>query len=251
VGNHKPATVFQSTDAHSGSSACEIRTAHIVNKVPGIFIPDYAGSVFTGNQVGTQSTYGFPYSNKPALLSFWYKYNARGGDSATILITTTRWNTGTSSRDTIAVGYGFIKDSVGVYTKNETYLMTLDSINNPDTALVLISAAGIFTTHDGTSLLIDDITFEGGNVGVSELTNQLLFNVYPNPATKAGVNISLTESLEDIAVRVTDINGKLVYQQTLGEASSLMVPTESFISGFYFIHISSSKGYGVRKFIIE
>jgi hypothetical protein len=109
------------------------------------------------------------------MLSFWFKYNARNSDSATILVATTKWNAASSQRDTIAFGYSIIKDSVGIYTKNETILHVYDSINSPDSAAIIISAATLFAKNEGAKLLLDDMTFEGGNVGVKNQDAALSF----------------------------------------------------------------------------
>lgn len=246
-----PPSVFKSTDAHSGTSACEIITAKITTKIPGIFIPDYAGSIFTGAQVGVNSKHGFPYTNKPTKLGFWYKYNARNADTATILVMTTRWNTTTSQRDTISFGYDMLKDSVGIYTKHETMLWIYDSINSPDSAVVIISAAGIYTTHDSAKLLLDDMAFEGGNVGLSESKTAYTFGTYPNPASASGFHLVLDPMTTDALITIYDLNGKIVHKQSQEKTTDLFIETRHLSSGFYFIQVSSPSGNGIQKLIVE
>jgi hypothetical protein len=246
-----PKSVFQSSDAHSGLSACEVEVVKITTKFPGVFIPDYTGSLFTGNQVGLSYNYGFPYTGKPTKLGFWYKYNARNGDTATVVVATTRWNSSTSQRDTIAVGYGLMKDSVGVYTKNEIMLYVFDSINSPDSAVIIISASTIFATHEGAKLILDDLAFEGGNVGLNTVASNYAFEVYPNPASKGGVNIVLDNVTKDATIVITDVNGKIVFKEIQQYASRMHLSTENLSSGFYFIRVNSSQGSALKKLIIE
>lgn len=246
-----PQSVFKSTDAHSGSFACEVNTVNIINKPPGVFVPDYTGSVFTGKQVFVTSYFGFPYSNKPALLRFWYKYNARHNDTASVLAYTTKWNTTLQKRDTLSIAIGMLKDSVGVYTKGEVMFFMMDSVNTPDSAVVLFASSMITANASGAKLLLDDLEFAGGNVGVEE-QNALRFKLYPNPATNGFVRVELQQPVSSAEITVFDVQGrKVLAQPTAVLNGNITFPTVSFEPGLYLLSVQTVHGSGISRLIIE
>lgn len=246
-----PQSVFQSSDAHSGTSACEIRTINVVNKIPGVGIPDFTGSVFTGKQVFTTSYFGFPYSQKPSMLRFWYKYNARSNDTASILAYTTRWDAALNKRDTLAIAMSKITDSVGVYTKREVYFYVMDSIHTPDSAVVLFASSSVLANKVGAVLLLDDVEFAGGNVGISEST-QLAFSIFPNPVIDGNVQLIFQQSEALVTVNVFDVQGRKVFEQQ-GKAltGKLSVSTSMLPSGIYMVSVHTAEGFGVKRLIID
>lgn len=246
-----PQSVFKSTDAHSGSFACEVNTVNITNKPPGVFVPDYTGSIFTGKQVFVTSYFGFPYTNKPGLLRYWYKYNARNNDTASVLAYTTKWNSALQKRDTLSIAMGIIKDSVGVYTKGEVMFFIMDSVNTPDSAVVLFASSMITATASGAKLLLDDIEFAGGNVGVDE-KEALRFNLYPNPSTDGLIRVQLQQPASLAEITVFDLQGrKILMQQTGALNGHITVPSVSLKPGLYLLTVETEQGHSATRLIIE
>lgn len=246
-----PQSVFKSSDAHTGSFACEINTIHVTNKIPGVSIPDYTGSVFTGKQVGFTPVFGFPFSSKPSTLSFWYKYNGRNGDSASILVYTSRWNSTTGKRDTLVLGAGFIKDSVGVYTRMDLPLITLDSARMPDTAVVLFASSTLSAMAAGAKLIIDDVAFAGGNVGLTDESGRIDVSVFPNPATKGSTTVVFSQPENNVSVKVYDLHGKLLTETLFNNTFAVLLDTGHLAKGLYFIHIKSDRGLATERLLVE
>jgi Secretion system C-terminal sorting domain/Putative carbohydrate metabolism domain len=246
-----PQSVFKSTDVHSGSFACEVNTVAITNKPPGVFVPDYTGSIFTGTQVFVTSTFGFPYTKKPGKLNFWYKFNARNGDTASILAYTTKWNTTLQKRDTLSLAISMLKDSVGVYTKCEVVFFVMDSVTTPDTAVVLFASSMITSTQAGAKLLLDDIEFTGGNVGIAE-AQPLTFTVFPNPVSDGTVQLLFQESSTAVNLSILDVQGKRVHAFR-GETvnGELSISTSTLIPGLYMLSVQTEKGSAVKRLVIE
>lgn len=246
-----PQSVFKSTDVHSGSFACEVNTVAITNKPPGVFVPDYTGSIFTGTQVFVTSTFGFPYTKKPGKLNFWYKYNARNGDTASILAYTTKWNPALQKRDTLSLAISMLKDSVGVYTKGEVVFFVMDSVTTPDTAVVLFASSMITSTHAGAKLLLDDIEFTGGNVGMAEAL-PLTFTVFPNPVSDGSVQLLFQESNTAVSVSILDLQGKKVLEFK-GETvnGKLSFATTAMLPGLYMLGVQTEKGSAIKRLVIE
>jgi len=88
---------------------------------------------------------------------------------------------------------------------------------------------------------VDDLSLEG----------QSLPLVFPNPATGMGINISFNFR-KQTQVRIMDISGKAVFQQTLEPVNN---PTLSFNqkleTGFYTIVFTDGNGTGTVKFVVK
>jgi hypothetical protein len=76
-------------------------------------------------------------------------------------------------------------------------------------------------------------------------------DLYPNPASSyIFVNYEM-EADENAMIRVRDVLGELVTQQTLGsEMGNLRIDTETWSAGNYILEIFGSKQMAVRKFIV-
>jgi hypothetical protein len=243
-----PQTLYKSSDAHTGSFACEVNTLKIKVKPNGFFVPDYSGSLFVGNQTQTESVPGFPFSEKPTQFRFWYKTNGRNNDSANVLVALSKWNTTTKQRDTLSYGYAYLLDSVGIYTEKIMYLDIKDSTRTPDTAVIYISAATIYATKEGSRLLIDDLKFAGGTLSVNSLEDPSQLALYPNPSAKGVISLQLSNRKEIEAIRVLNLQGmeirKLYHPHP--ENIDLQLP-----SGIYFIEVSANERQMVKKLIVQ
>lgn len=246
-----PQSVFKSTDAHSGSFACEVNTVNISSKPPGVFIPDFTGSIFTGKQVFVTSYFGFPCTQKPGILRFWYKYNARNHDTASILAYTTKWNATLQKRDTLSIAVGMLKDSVGVYTKGELMFYVMDSVSTPDSAVVLFASSMTTSTAAGAQLILDDVEFAGGNVGLSE-QQPLAFLVFPNPSSNGMVQLLFQQPNAMVSVSVFDVQGRrIIEQQGNGLTGKFSFSASTLLPGLYMLAVQTEQGTAVKRLVIE
>ncbi|HAP68433.1 MAG TPA: hypothetical protein DCR04_01685 [Flavobacteriales bacterium] len=90
------------------------------------------------------------------------------------------------------------------------------------------------------------------NVGIEEWKGNPV-SIYPNPLTD-GANLMLTGLEGDVTIAVLDINGRLVWDKQLKNASS-QVSFEDFrnglSAGLYTIQIQSEKGSLVKKLVVK
>lgn len=242
-------TIFQSTEAHSGEFACEIITANMINR-PTPEVPVNAGNIFCGRQIQYDSYMRFPYTAKPKRFEAWYIYNARNGDSANIVLGTSRWNTTLNRRDTLSFAKVFITDSVGVYTKLVVDLNILDSLNSPDSAMVIISAAGGTTPYTGARLIIDDVAYLGGTVGVKTLEKQNFPHLYPNPSSLGAVYLDIPAQLEGTTFTLYSLNGKFLFQNLLEPNKTNELNLSQLVPGVYLYQLENQQGKVDRKLII-
>ncbi len=244
-----PQSIYQSSNSHSGSSACEMHAVHITSKPPGIFIPDYTGSIFLGVQVGFNSIRGIPYTSRPAQLEFWNTYLGSVGDTASGLVALTKWNTTSGNRDTIATGYFLRSTFDSVFTKS-SMVLTYSSNENPDTAIIMFASVTVSSTQAGAVFTIDDLVFTGGNVGVKENIGLNEFTFYPNPA-KNNIVLDFNE-LDNINwITLIDMHGKTCYRNDNIMGTKLTIDVESLSRGLYFIQVSDGNSIGIKKLIIE
>ncbi len=245
-----PQSVYKSTDAHSGSFACEINTIHVTNKPQGAGIPDYTGSIFLGKLVNFNPIMGASNKYRPDKLVFWHKYIPKGTDSAVALFTLTRWNTTTNKTDTVGLGIAIITDSTSTYKKTEINVNYFDS-KVPDTILVLFVSSTITANKAGSKLIIDDVDITGGNTGiiVKEITE---LEIYPNPA-KHLINLNLTNTNIDknVMITITDMHGKNIYIKEHIGGSLSTIQTSTYTPGVYIINIIGDEKVLAKKIIIE
>lgn len=242
-------TIFQSTEAHSGGFACEIITANMINR-PTPEVPVNAGNIFCGRQIQYDSYMRFPYTAKPKRFEAWYMYNARNGDSANFVVGTTKWNSTLNRRDTLSFAKVFITDSVGVYTQLVINLTIRDSISTPDSAMVVVSAAGGTTPNTGARLLLDDVAYLGGTVGVETFEKQKFPYAYPNPTALGAVYIDIPSQLEETTFTLYSLNGKLLLQHLLEPNKTNELNLPQLTPGVYLYQLENKQGKVARKLIV-
>lgn len=240
-----PQSVFQSSKAHSGTSALQMKAVHITNKPPGVFVPDYAGSIFLGKQSGLNSIRGMQYTSRPSQLEFWSTYTGNAGDSASALVALTHWNTTTGNRDTIAIGYYFRYNFDTTYTKSLVLLNYMNAAN-PDTAILLFSAVTVTSQQAGAIFTIDDLAFTGGNVGLPSTLAESGFTLFPNPVGNQ-LEINFRAGNNPSTVSVYDVQGRELISLRRDNNAQIKINTEYLIPGVYYLKAGDS----VKKFSKE
>ena len=91
------------------------------------------------------------------------------------------------------------------------------------------------------------------NTGISQFDN-VEVNLYPNPATSY-VNVEVaSDEAQQFNAKVVDMMGKTVYENQFnhnGGSEMYQIPVNSFAKGVYFLHLNSTNGSHVQKFIVE
>lgn len=68
--------------------------------------------------------------------------------------------------------------------------------------------------------------------------------IFPNPVENLlNINITSSNIIDDLMIYLTDINGKIIYQQIFkhNPSDSYFIPTQNLSKGIYILHINSSK----------
>ncbi len=106
----------------------------------------------------------------------------------------------------------------------------------------------------GQELYVGDAgvaTFTTTNASELKLTTAA-FNatLYPNP-THSKAALQITNNIKDIAVTITDMSGKIIWQGSYDDQSKINLPTEKFAAGIYIVTIKSENGNKTIKLVKE
>ena len=176
---------------------------------------------------------GYSFNNSPASLKFYYKYTPSGFDSAFATVILTKWNG--SKRDTVGGGILGIGGTTTTYQQGTVAIVYAPLASDPDTAIVVFSSSRRKGAQIGSKFLVDDVTFEGGNVGIPKVPYLAVgVSAYPNPAVES-FTIS-TENRDAYQVSIYDITGKLVSTRVM-EAKKAVFSTLNLTNGVYFYRI--------------
>jgi hypothetical protein len=252
ISSANPTSVFKETTAgnfNGGLAGIKVVTVRLTtNPLATSGLNDTVGFCFTGGAAIIPSAKlirGVPYTGRPASLDFWHKYTPTGVDNGMIAAFLTKWNTGTNSRDTVAVGYYPITGTVSTLTHMTVPMMYSAAYNangNPDTALVVVasswgSQAALYPVRPqlGSILWADDVDLIGTYVGIKENTKSTDIRVFPNPASSV---INITTNSEDAnRIEMYDVTGKKVFAGNI-EDKKIKIFTDNLSDGLYIYTIS-------------
>jgi hypothetical protein len=161
-----PVTAEPTTDAHSGTYALKLET-----KIWGdeLLIPGVMGSGYfdTKAKMGENLILGRDFSGSlPAKLIGYYKFTPVENDSAAIYAGFYKYNSQTGNRDTIATAERMLKKEVAEYRYFEATVKLkspeMDGVQADTIEIVLVSssAGADFKGSAGTTLYVDDLSFD-------------------------------------------------------------------------------------------
>ncbi|MES2543396.1 MAG: T9SS type A sorting domain-containing protein [Bacteroidota bacterium] len=97
------------------------------------------------------------------------------------------------------------------------------------------------------ALIIDAFTVSEALLGTKDFISSK-FSVSPNPANNV-IKVSNSENINVTAIAVTDLNGRVVKQQSYTDASNIQINVSDLSTGMYLMKITSDKGTAVKKII--
>ena len=179
-------------------------------------------------------------ANQTATVTFWVRnylgtgatgsgsYNVTVGNAQTVAAQTTTIGTETSIANTtfVAKTYTFTPTTSGVY-----YFSILN--NSPMNAL--------------TQALIVDTFSVTQPLSNSEFLDTK-FSLTPNPA-KDFINVTNSEAIFVNSISITDLNGRVVKQNSYSNVSDVQINISDLSSGVYMMNISSDRGSVTKKII--
>lgn len=140
-----------------------------------------------------------------------------------------------------------------LYSQNLMFLLDLEEGLTPGVSHVRYE---IFNVSDANDVFAFTINYNDF-VSVKENTQSFssLSGVYPNPAlSKAFINITSTEFVNDATVTITNSLGSIVSSKKIDISAGkniVALESENLTSGIYFATISANKTRVIKKFTVN
>jgi hypothetical protein len=234
--------IFQSANAHSGTSAVRLETW------------TYQGFWFGGTIACPSVGNFFPVNaGQPAAFTGWYISNFAGGDKLTINTALQQGGT------TVAGGTTDITNNTSVYQQFSFPFIYSPSNAIPDSGAIAMTeytsgnqATGL---HSGTYVILDDLAFGSPNSVKEYSPNGSLEKIYPNPSNETSwIEYSLAET-NPVNISVYDVNGNLVSMLIDQEQSAgryrIAVESSKMTAGIYLVKMQCGNEISTMRFTVS
>lgn len=106
------------------------------------------------------------------------------------------------------------------------------------------------TEDNGNCLYLDNIHLDGKplSVGEEELAKTQIF---PNPVNGIDAQLIIEDLNETAQIRLYDVAGKLIHQQTFNNQGVVTLPTAQLNAGVYLINIVTENGTQVERIVVQ
>lgn len=211
--------------------------------------------------VTLQPKSGFAFTQRPSALSGRWQHMIYGSSQGSIKVLTTKWNTSTNSRDTIAHAEQTLAGMAMSWANFSMNLMYMDSLHYPDSCMIVLQASGASPTNLDY-LWADNLALTGTvavtntmTVGIKEIQNSgSNLVLFPNPAHES-IQVALTLShVQQVTIEMYDATGKLSYSRKkealLGEMKE-RIDVRDLSKGTYIIKVSGKEVSETKKIVIE
>ena len=196
--------------------------------------PTIQGWISAGSSSGNS---GFPYTQRPGMLTGQWQYGIQPNDTAQVQVTLSKWNSGTNSTESVAIGTLEATGSLGTW---QVFAVPFNYISSetPDTAYIqIVSSIDFSAPIAGSFVKVDDLAFVG-MVGIGEFTGSNALSVFPNPGT---IDLTLNLSPGPHTITLFEAMGRIVLQQRTADARPV-INTEALPAGLYRISVSNEQG---------
>ncbi len=241
-------TVTKATPGSPGASYMKITSKTIGTAVVG-------GIAVSGvlDSMTMQPKSGFAFNQRPANFTGKWQHMIYGSSQGSVLVTLTRWDSGTNARVAVASG-SVTLSGMAMSWANFTIPLTYADGNNPDSCIIVLKASGSAPTNNDY-LWVDNLAFTGTVTGLKTLESVLSnVNVFPNPSADI-INITLkVKSEQKVSLELVDLTGKVLLSKDLGLVqgeSKQTLNINGISKGIYFVKVVSDKGTETKKIIID
>jgi hypothetical protein len=198
-------------------------------------LPGFAVLISSNNNVG------IPMLSRPSALtgSFIFEQGLLNIDTACVLVTITKWNPISKSRETVGEGKFLVSSNVSLFSPFNIDIRYANS-SMPDSAQIYIQSSISKVKCVNTSLTVDKLAFIGSSVnGINNSMFNETISTYPNP-TRDDINIKNIPQ-EASVIEILDFKGTEL--RSVEVTSDLMnISTENFQSGIYFYLLLNENG---------
>lgn len=248
--------IYQSTDAHAGQYAAEIKSKFLGDSV-GVMTGALSNAEFQlditaimgGAGIDESLAYagGEPVTEQVDSVSAWVKVESNNSDDAAILAQAVKTYQGSNGDSTVVVGQGFvtIPNTVTAYTEVMIPLTYSDPNIVPDHLVVVFTSSNITAAsiHEDNSLKVDDVSYSLKNAtGIRHpLLSENVMLVYPVPASNlVYFNLGATEDPNLYHLQISDLRGRVISEKQLATAVNAENVSQ-WARGTYFYSLSNIK----------
>lgn len=136
-------------------------------------------------------------------------------------------------------------------TTGNTYTASIPGLNDSnDVAYYIYAENDNSKTESHPRIGVADphlFSYSGGNIGVNELADNAILNIFPNPSNGL---ITLNTTLDSGIVTIYNTNGQEVYSGRFNE-SNPTINVVAFTSGIYIVKVESAGSMFTRKLVVE
>lgn len=145
--------------------------------------------------------------------------------------------------------------------------MSNDTWTTPSAATIPDTKAGLIAIHIDPSDLVGgvglyryyvgksassyddsvDVQITTAMAGIKEVKNTS-FTIYPNPADNV-LSLNLPQNAQDGYVKITDVLGKVVFEQKINASKS--ISTETFKNGVYIVSFNANGQNYNKRFVVK
>ncbi len=229
-----PWSVTQSTDAHSGSYAIQLKNiATSLNQTATLMTSSLSEEGGMINKI--------PVSSRFTRLEGYYKYSTQETDTFNVMVLMMKGED--------FIGMADYKQSVNAanYTKFSIPIIYTSAAGIiPDSAIIMITAGSNENFREGSTLLLDDITF-ALNTGLNDTKDAFKadVSVYPNPASDY-VNVAVKGATHGkVKVELVNIIGQTLKVEEvapLNQQVNMKLNLNDAPKGVLFIKVSDESG---------
>ncbi len=237
--------VNRTTDAKKGSYALELQTYLTEYNNHQVAQPGYVSTgYYSENCNNCPIQGGYPFSNAIDTLTFWYKYEPSGNDTASVFLYFKKNGAGVFAT-------GMNLHAAATYQYMEIPFNTMQA---PDTVIVQLQSSAwndTLPSFAGSNLKIDELHFKSQSVvtNIFNYRNERGLSIFPNPTT-GKIQIHSSGSIVQ-HIEIYNVLGESVYketyfkQQTLNEAD-----LSNFQKGIYSVKIIYQDGNAEIRTVI-
>ena len=236
-------TVDTTSASFSGTYAAKITTQDVPSFLQSSVGYNKLGLLVLGTISLSGTTpkilYGTTYTGRPATITFATKYTPVGIDTGWVLVQLTKWNVANNRADTMATG------KFQTLTNSTTWtLQTIDLSNSyttqtalPDTMKIYCSSSSLYNPKVGSSLWVDDFSFNGwvSTNDIDAIKNSV--SIFPNPATNS-INLKCTAKAS--FVEFSDVTGRKMGLYNMID-NTTNIQTTGFAPGIYLYAVLNEK----------
>ena len=196
---------------------------------------------------------GFPNTTRPQSLKGKFQHMGFGADHGRIVTALTKWNSTTSSRDTVAISDTTLT-GMEMSWADFTFPLTYKKGIFPDSAIILMSSST--TTPVANSYLwVDNLSFFGSVASVDPLNNAThSVAIYPNPASGQASIAFYSNNGADVRFTLSDISGKIIKSfssHAVRGSNEVPLDLKGCAQGMYIVKIIDESGTVEKKLMVD